>query len=291
MDESNEHKIYESGARRSKSEAEQYGFHLFHPIILLRVAKVWKEAAYTKYGPHNWEIGLSIQDCIDHAWTHYCKWITGDTLEDHLGHLLCNFMIIMVLEETHPELMKGIKWDGYKATPEMEEIWKEFQAKLKNAKEPSNTFDTSTRVKTQIAQILENYTVRTPSASIPYIALYAKYLSEYSEPVSRQDFFECLQSSFGGLLNYAWKEGAFFSTYYLTRQPLNPCVMLDWVHTHTEFCPNRNLPFDNVLNAYTVFVAEPFKDDKVKEWTIIMQRLFETEEIDGHLYFKDRNFK
>ena len=79
---------FPSGAVRS-SDAEMEAYYLITPDILSTLARVYAEGA-KKYGEFNWEKGMPASDFLNHAIRHYTLFLSGDILEDHLGHMLWN---------------------------------------------------------------------------------------------------------------------------------------------------------------------------------------------------------
>ena len=56
------------------------------------MAKTMAEGAI-KYGTNNWQKGMPIEDCLNHAIRHQYLWLEGDRSEDHLAHAACNLMM------------------------------------------------------------------------------------------------------------------------------------------------------------------------------------------------------
>jgi hypothetical protein len=79
---------FPSGATRS-SDADMEAYYLITPDILSSLARTYAEGA-KKYGDFNWEKGMPASDLLNHAIRHYTLFISGDTREDHLGHMLWN---------------------------------------------------------------------------------------------------------------------------------------------------------------------------------------------------------
>ena len=68
---------------------------------LKAMAKTMAEGAI-KYGESNWQKGMPIEDCLNHAIRHQYLWLEGDRSEDHLAHAACNLMMaIHFLEKGH----------------------------------------------------------------------------------------------------------------------------------------------------------------------------------------------
>jgi hypothetical protein len=71
--------------------------------MLERVAKVMKKGA-DKYGEYNWQKGFSWSSVVNHLLRHAFLYLTGDTTEDHLAHMVCNLGFLIEYETSHPEL-------------------------------------------------------------------------------------------------------------------------------------------------------------------------------------------
>lgn len=50
------------------------------------------------YGEGNWQKGIPVKDCLNHALAHIYKYLSGDRTEDHLAHAACNMMMACDLE-------------------------------------------------------------------------------------------------------------------------------------------------------------------------------------------------
>lgn len=64
-----------------------------------------------KYGEHNVDRGIPAHSLVDSGLRHIRKFICGETDEDHLLAAVWNFMWLLEMRTTHPELM-DIPWDG-----------------------------------------------------------------------------------------------------------------------------------------------------------------------------------
>jgi hypothetical protein len=51
-----------------------------------------------RYGEDNWQKGIPIKDCLNHAIDHIYKYLSGDRTEDHLAHAACNLLMSCDLE-------------------------------------------------------------------------------------------------------------------------------------------------------------------------------------------------
>jgi len=94
---------YESGAKRSTT-AETSRFDLIPFELLQRVGATLQEGA-RKYGEYNWQRGVPLSHCINHAFQHLAKYTAGDTSEDHLAHAACNLAFLMYYESHNPDLV------------------------------------------------------------------------------------------------------------------------------------------------------------------------------------------
>lgn len=98
-----EKKVFESGAQRS-ADSDQWAFHLIHWEFLADMAKVLRTGAQ-RYGAHNWEKGMPIEESANHLIKHVYQWLNGDDSEDHLANAACNLMFMKVMAKLHPELL------------------------------------------------------------------------------------------------------------------------------------------------------------------------------------------
>ena len=62
-----------------------------------------------KYGEHNVDRGIPAHSLIDSGMRHAAKFICGETDEDHLVAAVWNFLWLLEMRTTHPELM-DIPW-------------------------------------------------------------------------------------------------------------------------------------------------------------------------------------
>jgi hypothetical protein len=62
-----------------------------------------------KYGEHNVDRGIPAHSLIDSGMRHAAKFISGETDEDHLLAAVWNFLWLLEMRTTHPELM-DIPW-------------------------------------------------------------------------------------------------------------------------------------------------------------------------------------
>ena len=95
-----------TGAVRS-TDADNTRYDLLSPIAIRRYAAAMAEGA-EKYGDHNWEKGMPINDLINHGLRHIFLYLSGDKSEDHLGHALWNVAAACHSEEAWPELNKEV---------------------------------------------------------------------------------------------------------------------------------------------------------------------------------------
>jgi hypothetical protein len=109
--------VFVSGAIRSKAE-DGVRFDLIHPVALIALARVCDEGA-SKYGEHNWERGMSVTVCINHAMAHYAMFLAGDRTEPHLEHAAWNAMAAIVSMTLWPGLNGDLRDPGCVLTTEM----------------------------------------------------------------------------------------------------------------------------------------------------------------------------
>lgn len=114
-----ERHVFASGAKRSTVKP---AYHLFSKIAMERLAKTLDYGA-SKYGDYNWEKGLPVADCLNHAYEHILEFLAGDRRTepeiDHLGHAFCNLMFAIHMMETQPEKQTDLRPDlgGAKPVP------------------------------------------------------------------------------------------------------------------------------------------------------------------------------
>ena len=61
------------------------------------------------YGEHNIDLGIPAHSLVDSGLRHIRKFICGETDEDHLVAAVWNFLWLLEMRTTHPELM-DIPW-------------------------------------------------------------------------------------------------------------------------------------------------------------------------------------
>ena len=77
------------GGKQSKSS---YGFHLMYTGAMLALSEVLQIGA-SRYERDNWR-RIPSEEHFNHMMTHYYAWKSGDTSDDHLGHLFCRAMMV-----------------------------------------------------------------------------------------------------------------------------------------------------------------------------------------------------
>jgi hypothetical protein len=55
------------------------------------------------YGENNWQKGMPLSHCLNHALAHLYKYLEGDRTEDHLAHAACNLLMACHFEEVSNE--------------------------------------------------------------------------------------------------------------------------------------------------------------------------------------------
>jgi hypothetical protein len=75
---------------------------------IMQVSKHCENGAI-KYGEHNVDRGIPAHSLIDSGMRHTAKFIAGETDEDHLVAAVWNFLWLLEMRATHPELM-DIPW-------------------------------------------------------------------------------------------------------------------------------------------------------------------------------------
>lgn len=61
------------------------------------MAKTMAEGA-AKYGTGNWQKGMPVEVCLNHAMRHVVEYLKGDRSEEHLAHAACNLLMAIDLE-------------------------------------------------------------------------------------------------------------------------------------------------------------------------------------------------
>ena len=77
------------GGKQSKSE---YGFHLIDTDAIVALAEVLQIGA-NRYARDNWR-KIPSEEHFNHMMVHYYAWKSGDTSDDHLGHMFCRAMMV-----------------------------------------------------------------------------------------------------------------------------------------------------------------------------------------------------
>lgn len=95
-------KVFPSGAKRSK-DADGTRLDLIPLEFLRRVGATLMTGA-EKYGEFNWQKGMPIAECANHALQHLYKYLDGDTSEDHIAHAACNLAFIAHYEKHNADL-------------------------------------------------------------------------------------------------------------------------------------------------------------------------------------------
>jgi hypothetical protein len=125
---------YDSGAQRS-DEVEEFRYDLFHPIFMKRVARVWAVGA-ERYGAQNWELGFPMWTLFNHLLGHLWDYLSGNRSEDHLAHMGCNLVMLVVEDEMRYDSNRDyLREPGSKLSPECRELIKNRQEEIKCKKE------------------------------------------------------------------------------------------------------------------------------------------------------------
>ena len=86
---------------------------------IMQVSKHCENGAI-KYGEHNVDRGIPAHSLIDSGMRHAAKFIAGETDEDHLVAAVWNFLWLLEMRATHPELM-DIPWRAENSEQEEKE--------------------------------------------------------------------------------------------------------------------------------------------------------------------------
>ena len=91
-----------------KHDLDKEKFDLFPMMPLLELAKLFTLGA-AKYGSRNWEKGMKFGRLFAAMMRHAIKWWAGEKYDPengqhHLTAVMWNAMVLMDLENTHPEM-------------------------------------------------------------------------------------------------------------------------------------------------------------------------------------------
>lgn len=91
-----------------KNDLGKERFDLFPIMPLLDLAKLFTIGAI-KYGVRNWENGMKFGRLFSAMMRHAVKWWAGEKYDSvdgqhHLTSVMWNAMVLMELENTHPEM-------------------------------------------------------------------------------------------------------------------------------------------------------------------------------------------
>lgn len=85
-----ETEVNERGGKQSKIP---YRFDLLDAKAMARVAEILYDGA-NKYGDNNWRL-LDVNTNVNHALAHLFAYLSGDQMDDHLGHAACRIMFAL----------------------------------------------------------------------------------------------------------------------------------------------------------------------------------------------------
>ena len=97
MHDSGERETFETGAVRDTAEGKPQP-HLISPFAIERLG-AWLAVGAEKYGPRNWERGISSERHCASLCRHLMKYQQGCKNEDHLAAVFCNVMFLIHNEE------------------------------------------------------------------------------------------------------------------------------------------------------------------------------------------------
>lgn len=86
----------EENSAGGKQSAIPYRFDLIDGSALAAMANVLHEGAI-KYGENNWRL-IPVQDHLNHLLMHTFAYLSGDTQDDHLSHILCRATFALGVE-------------------------------------------------------------------------------------------------------------------------------------------------------------------------------------------------
>ena len=170
-----DNKVYETGAQRSK-DVEHFRYDLFHPIFMRRVASVLAEGA-EKYGEHNWEQGFPMNSLFNHLLVHVFEYLGGDRREDHLGHMACNIMFLIVESEMRYERnLSHLRGPNCLLTDEMRaeiERFRAEKAELKKFKEHEDDLEYI------LQELTLTGTLRESKGNLAVSELHSKFFAKF----------------------------------------------------------------------------------------------------------------
>ena len=93
-----------TGATRSEMSVR---WDLLPPFALRQMAEVMHLGAKT-HGDRNWEQGMPVSVCMNHAYDHMGAYMAGDQSANHLAHAAVNLCMALHSLETWPDLNKDM---------------------------------------------------------------------------------------------------------------------------------------------------------------------------------------
>ena len=119
----------EQGGKQSKVS---YGFHLIDTDAILSLAEVL-QYGISRYSRDNWR-KIPSEEHFNHMLIHYYAWLSGDTSDNHLGHMFCRAMMLYATakaeeaEKDKPSTIPAIDPSdmGEKDVSEPEEVGEEL---------------------------------------------------------------------------------------------------------------------------------------------------------------------
>ena len=187
-----------------------------------RVAKVWAEGA-TKYGEHNWELGFPMKTLFNHLLAHIFKYLSGDRSEDHLGHMSCN-VIMLVVEESmrYNDNLADLRLPGNILSPEMKKAIEEFRLTKKQSNNQSNNqpeqkdqIDSNKfnpiPISITLLTLYQSGVLRySAGCTVPFKDIARKYFSNRSYTKLRDDLKECgfQFDTEDNIINFEWRENS-----------------------------------------------------------------------------------
>jgi len=130
---------FETGAVRS-ADANHLDFTSLPLIGLIAVARTAAEGA-TKYNRHNYMLGMSANDLLNHVYRHITLYTLGDRTEPHLEHAAWGVMAAIQQETLDPGLSKPhMLGPGATITPEVRKHLEDNKERL-SAMRKAGEFD------------------------------------------------------------------------------------------------------------------------------------------------------
>lgn len=189
MDE-NKKRQFETGAQRNDLPAS---FHKISPVGIRRLAQVHYHGD-KEHGAFNWEKGMPVGDCINHAIGHLFEYLAGDRKEDFIAKAAWNLFAAMHMEdragidhELRPAFKdQQLKGDVYKEIAQLKEDIDREREKIANNRSTTEP----DKPETAIQRAMREHPFRPPAAlfkSIPVPVLMLRRVADAVTPSKKYD--------------------------------------------------------------------------------------------------------